>query len=286
MIARLSRGGCAAAVVLALTVSAAAASKDVPSIVAPVTAHQGDIVQITIPLASGARGGSVSFRGLDYPGVVGGADLTAYVGVDLELRPGLYELSYRMGEAAGSTSLRVRAKDFGEESLEVAPRYTDLDAKTQSRVAAETRTLESIWDRAPREKLWTESFIKPVPGHAASPFGLRRVFNGQPRSPHSGVDLKAPMGEAVAASNDGVVAFAGELYFTGNTVIVDHGLGLYTLYAHLSRIEVAEGDPVHRAQRIGLVGATGRVTGPHLHFGAKLRGARVDPATLPGIPPL
>jgi murein DD-endopeptidase MepM/ murein hydrolase activator NlpD len=282
----VSRCSFPAALVLALAATAVAGPAVASVTLDPATVHQGDIVRVTVALPAGARDGSVSFRGRDYPGVADGTDLTAYVGVDLELRPGLYELKYRAGGETGSTNLRVRAKDFGQESLKVASRYAELDSKTQSRVAAESKALAAIWNRAPREKLWTKAFIKPVPGHPASPFGLRRIFNGQPRSPHTGVDLRAPMGAAVAASNDGVVVFAGELYFTGNTIILDHGLGLYTLYAHLSRIDVDEGDAVHRAQRIGLVGATGRVTGPHLHFGAKLRGARVDPATLPGMSPL
>jgi murein DD-endopeptidase MepM/ murein hydrolase activator NlpD len=130
--------------------------------------------------------------------------------------------------------------------------------------------------------LWHESFVKPAAGPNGSPFGLRRYFNGQPRSPHSGLDIKAPDGSEVTASNDGEIVLAENLFFTGNTIIVDHGLGLYTIYAHLSRMEVGVGDEVRRSQVIGRVGATGRVTGPHLHWAVKLGGSRVDPAMLPG----
>jgi murein DD-endopeptidase MepM/ murein hydrolase activator NlpD len=113
--------------------------------------------------------------------------------------------------------------------------------------------------------LWTTPFTVPIAGESGTNFGHRRVFNGQPRAPHAGADLKATTGTPIHSTNRGRVVLAKNLFFTGNTVILDHGLGIYSLYAHLSRIDVAVGTIVTNGQLIGLAGATGRVTGPHLH---------------------
>ncbi|HEY2829749.1 MAG TPA: M23 family metallopeptidase, partial [Thermoanaerobaculia bacterium] len=125
-----------------------------------------------------------------------------------------------------------------------------------------------------------EPFTVPIPGASGTNFGSRRIFNGEPRAPHSGADLHATRGTPVHATNRGRVVLAKNLFFTGNTVILDHGLGIYSLYAHLSRIDVHAGDTVKNGQIVGLVGATGRVTAPHLHWGMRVQGARVDPFSL------
>ncbi len=122
--------------------------------------------------------------------------------------------------------------------------------------------------------------MRPVPGEPTSVFGTRRVFNGKPRSPHPGLDLRAQTGTGVRSSGAGRVVLAQELYYSGNTVIVDHGGGLFTLYAHLSEIGVGEGDEVQAGDPVGLSGATGRVTGPHLHWGAKIGNRPFDPTAL------
>jgi murein DD-endopeptidase MepM/ murein hydrolase activator NlpD len=120
-------------------------------------------------------------------------------------------------------------------------------------------------------------FIKPVSGVTSSPFGHRRILNDQPRSPHSGLDIAASTGTPVAAPAPGTVTITGEFYFNGNTVFLDHGQGLITMYCHLSEIKVTEGTQIERGEILGLVGATGRVTGPHLHWSVSLNGHRVDP---------
>lgn len=120
-------------------------------------------------------------------------------------------------------------------------------------------------------------FVWPVSGEISSPFGLRRFFNGQPRSPHKGIDIVAPEGKTVVAASDGYVVDAGDFFFSGNLVFIEHGQGLMTLYAHLSRIDVEPGERVRKGDKIGLVGKTGRVTGPHLHFSVLIDRVYVDP---------
>src|SRR5262249_28752592 len=123
-------------------------------------------------------------------------------------------------------------------------------------------------------------FVRPVDAPANSAFGSRSVFNGQPRSPHPGADFLSPAGTPVKAANAGRIVLADDLYYTGGTVIIDHGLGVFSLFAHLSAIDVHDGDMVVAGQVLGNVGATGRVTGPHLHWSVRINGARVDPLSL------
>ena len=243
----------------------------------------GDIVRISLRLPTGVKGGQMTFAGRSVPGFETGGILNAYIGIDLDTKPGDHTVAYVMGSEKGAVPITVAARTFETESLEVEPKYTKLDKPTQVRVEHEAKELDEIWQRVTPARLWTKSFVRPAVGGLGSSFGLRRVFNEEPKSPHAGLDIKAPTGTEVYAANRGTVALARELFYTGNTVVIDHGLGLYTIYAHLSRIDVEAGKPVERAQRVGLVGATGRVTGPHLHWGVKLLGARVDPATLPGM---
>jgi murein DD-endopeptidase MepM/ murein hydrolase activator NlpD len=122
--------------------------------------------------------------------------------------------------------------------------------------------------------------VRPVPHEANSAFGTRSIFNGKPRNAHGGADFLSPGGTPIRAPNAGRIAVARDLYFSGNTVIIDHGLGLFSMLAHMSAIDVREGDVVKAGQVLGRVGATGRVTGPHLHWAVRAGGARVDPLSL------
>src|SRR5262249_16210579 len=137
--------------------------------------------------------------------------------------------------------------------------------------------LRETLDRVTPERLWSMPFVRPVQDPANSRFGTRSIFNGEARSPHGGTDFLSPLGTPVKSPNAARVLPARELYFTGNTVIIDHGLGVVSMLAHLSRIDVREGDTVSAGQILGLVGATGRVTGPHLHWALRVSRARVDP---------
>jgi murein DD-endopeptidase MepM/ murein hydrolase activator NlpD len=175
----------------------------------------------------------------------------------------------------------VKARKFPTTELTVDDRYVELKPEDAARAAREAQETDAIYATLTPECYWSEPFIAPVRGAKdGRNFGHRRVFNGQPRAPHSGADLRADVGTPVLAANRGRVVLAKDLFYSGNAVIVDHGLGLYTVYLHLSKIEVTPGAVVERGERLGLAGATGRVTGPHLHWGVRIVDARVDPFSL------
>ena len=171
----------------------------------------------------------------------------------------------------------MRAGKFVTESLAVAPNFVEPNPEQLARAEEETQRLRAIFAVVVPEKLWRGRFRIPLDGvKNGGNFGRRRVLNGQPGSPHSGVDFPAPEGTPVHAAQRGRVALAEPLYFSGNTVVLDHGLGVYTFYGHLSEIAVKPGDMVEAGALLGQVGATGRVTGPHLHWGLTVNRARVN----------
>jgi murein DD-endopeptidase MepM/ murein hydrolase activator NlpD len=210
----------------------------------------------------------------------------ALLGVDLEKAPGDYEFSVSAtmenGEHAECTAtLAVRAGKFATESLTVQKQFVEPNEQQAQRAVAEQEKLRQIFDHITPEKLWGGPFRLPLSGGVrGTNFGKRRILNGQPRSPHTGADFPAPTGTPIHATQSGRVVLAEELYFSGNTVIIDHGLGIYSLYGHLSATDVAVGDSVKAGALIGKVGATGRVTGPHLHWGVTVNKARVNPIQL------
>ncbi len=239
--------------------------------------------------------------GASVEGAVGGRPLAffrdahgyaALVGFDLEVKSGheawwvaVREPERPPREVRGR--LRVRGRDFPVQRLTLPGGMVDLDPETERRATAEARTLQTVYRTITGERLWRGSFVRPVAGdEPGSGFGARRIINNQPRAPHGGTDYAAPRGTPVVSANDGRVALVAEYFFPGRLVIIDHGLGLYTLYFHLDEVRTALGERVARGQPIGAVGSTGRATGPHLHFGVQLAGARVDPERLLGLPGL
>jgi murein DD-endopeptidase MepM/ murein hydrolase activator NlpD len=176
--------------------------------------------------------------------------------------------------------LTVVPKQFATRQLTVAPQYVNPTPEALARIQQEAARTTTIFETQTPQRFWRGSFLAPVPGKATSSFGRRSVFNGQPRSPHSGADFRAIEGTPVTAPNRGRVVLQSDLYFSGNCVILDHGLGLYSFFAHLSGFSVAEGDLVDAGDVVGYVGATGSVTGPHLHWTVRLNTARVDPLSL------
>ena len=180
--------------------------------------------------------------------------------------------------------MKIARREFRVERLTLPSTMVDLDPETERRAVAESKQLATLYRTITPERLWRGKFTNPVgTTGTGSGFGARRIINGQPRSPHSGSDYSAPKGTPVVAVNAGKVALVAEFFFPGRLVILDHGLGLHTAYFHLDTIAVAEGERVERGQTLGTVGATGRATGPHLHFGAQVTGARIDPTTLLGL---
>lgn len=210
----------------------------------------------------------------------------ALLGVDLHRRPGPAMLRARAFPESGapvecSLEIRVTEGEFAVQRLNVAPRYVDPSPEDAARAQLESALLARIFSSTTQERLWQRGFRPPVDGYEPSgSFGKRRVFNNQPRSPHSGEDYSAPAGTPVLAASRGRVVLAKSLYFLGDTVILDHGFGLYSFYGHLSSTSEKPGALVERGAVIGKVGATGRVTGAHLHWGVRLGDARVDPIEL------
>jgi murein DD-endopeptidase MepM/ murein hydrolase activator NlpD len=246
----------------------------------PAQPRAGDVMLLHV---HGARPGAVLDAELDghplglFPTATGHA---AMVGLDMDMPAG--RRAWRVGDVTGH--LTVSARTYDVQHLTVAPSMSQLDPDTERRAVQETERLRLLYRTVTGERLWRGPFVRPVAGdRPGTGFGARRVINGQPRSPHGGIDLPAPVGAPVQAANRGRVALVGEFYFPGRLVILDHGLGLYTLYFHLDTIAVSEGQIVARGETLGTVGMTGRVTGPHLHFGAQVGAARVDPAVLLGV---
>lgn len=209
----------------------------------------------------------------------------AFAGIDLDVAPGVYVLSVEVAEADGRSSahaldLTVEPKQYPTERLEVESKYVQPPPAVQERISRESALLSALWAVSSAERLFDGRVVRPLAGVQGRNFGRRRVFNGQPRSPHSGADLSAVSGTPVEASAAGTVVVAQNLYFSGNLVVLDHGGGVYTLYAHLSSIGVEVGEQVPAGEIVGKVGATGRVTGPHLHWGARIGAARVEPQAL------
>lgn len=209
------------------------------------------------------------------------------VGIDLEVKPGSYRVEIDSADPGTrdpgtktSYVLAVKPRRFPTRTLTVDPDLLTPPPQEMARVAREAERLRRLWSEPPGARLWEGPFIRPVPDPANSSFGTRSIYNGQPRSPHSGTDFLSAAGRPIKAPNAGRVVIAEPLYFTGGTVVIDHGLGVLSLFAHLSSIGVREGDLVKTGDVIGEVGATGRVTGPHLHWAVRVAGARVDPLLL------
>jgi len=208
----------------------------------------------------------------------------ALAGIDLDTAPGKYDIVIvaRLDEGRQSVvrQIAVAAKGFGVRRLTVDPKFVTPPASAIGRIEREQKRLAEALAVVSPERWWRGSFVAPVDGPPASNFGQRSIFNGQPRGSHRGTDFASPSGTPVRAPGRGRVVMAEDLYYSGNTVLVDHGLGLFSLLAHLARIDVRVGDLVDAGSSVGEVGATGRVTGPHLHWTLRLGGAVVDPLSL------
>ena len=205
----------------------------------------------------------------------------ALVGVDVEAPTGLSTLHVMVKIAGGredlSRSVPILQAHYRTGTLTVAPKFVEPPAEEQARIKAESAFKDKVFSMSADRPLWEGDFHAPVAAEATDSFGTRRMFNGKLASVHKGADFRAGVGTPVHAGNSGVVVIARPLYFEGNCVVIDHGLGLYTLYMHFSRIDVKEGQRVKTGDLLGLSGATGRVTGPHLHWAVRWQSAYLDP---------
>jgi len=207
---------------------------------------------------------------------------SGFIGADLTTKPGRYTLHIRLASDNDqySKTIRILSKDHGIRHVTVPREMVELDAPTLKRVREESRKVRGILTRSDEYPLWAGSWIMPVAGRVVCPFGCRSIINGVERSPHSGVDLKAAEGTPVMATNKGTVALVANHFFSGLSVIIDHRGGIQSMYFHLSKVLVRIGELVEKGANLGLSGSTGRATGPHLHFGIRLNGRRVNPINL------
>ena len=208
----------------------------------------------------------------------------AVLGVDVSAKAGPVQLRVHAatgGERADAThDLVVTAKTFPVRRITVDPKFVDPPASELPRIEREAKRVAAVLAVVSPERLWVGPFAAPVPGPPTSAFGRISVINGQRRTPHTGTDFQAAVGTPITAPNAGRVVLSEALYFSGETVIIDHGLGVFSFLAHLSRRDVGVGDAVHAGVVVGLSGVTGRITGPHLHWSVRVGPARVDPMAL------
>jgi hypothetical protein len=250
---------------------------------------QGEIVLVRVPADQHVTAVTGRFLNRKIPffqdALVGTApSYVGLVGVDLQDAPGTHELILDMVSATSHRRLSYNVLVIKEkravQRLTLPKDKVDLDDESLVRVKAEQAEIRTVLEAVSERRLWGSDFLRPVEGPITGAFGRQRIINGQAKNPHNGEDIAAPLGADVVAMNDGVVCLTADHFFSGKGIFVDHGLGLYSMYFHLSEVSVKEGDVVRRGQVIGKVGASGRATGPHLHWGVNMNGARVDPLSL------
>ncbi|MCU1384758.1 MAG: hypothetical protein JWL71_3455 [Acidobacteria bacterium] len=269
------------AATLVLVMSIGAAQPAISIAARSRSVQPGELVVLSIGAPAGA--GSIHVRAFDHDVAAyrdGERTWRALVGIDLDAKPGTYRVTVDARAAQGGYDLVVEPRVFRTRRLTVNEAFVTPPPSEQARIDREAALLAGVYAAPAPERLWTAPFVRPVPHEANSAFGTRSVFNGKPRNAHGGADFLSPAGTPIHAPNAGRVVVARSLYFSGNTVIIDHGLGLFSMLAHLSAIDVHEGDVVAPGEVLGRVGATGRVTGPHLHWAVRAGTARIDPLSL------
>jgi murein DD-endopeptidase MepM/ murein hydrolase activator NlpD len=272
---------CAAASALAFSVARA---QDFALTPAFVVAGSPVLIRVDAPATSKIDGEWLQ-RPLAFFRAGDGRAWFALAGVDVEATAGPSTLRISVALDNGAVRDLTRTVDihpaaYRTESIAVSPKFVEPSPEALKQIEAEGKLKEKVFSASSAEPLWTASFRAPVTAAATDSFGVRRMFNGKLASIHKGMDFRARMGTPVHAGNNGVVLLARPLYYEGNCVIIDHGLGLFTVSMHLSQIKVHEGQRVAQGALLGMSGATGRVTGPHLHWAVRWQGAYLDPAKL------
>jgi murein DD-endopeptidase MepM/ murein hydrolase activator NlpD len=250
------------------------------------TLQPGSVVLITVRSATPIESlsGQAFGRPLRFWPTSQPVEWRGFVAADLETKPGSYDVEFtgadtRAAGLMGRTKLTVLTKRFETRRLRVDDGFVNPPAAESERIAREAKRLASLFTQiSPR--VWRGPFQSPVPGEATSSFGRLTVLNGSPRGRHQGADFRAASGTPVLAPNAGRIVLAEDLYLSGNTIVIDHGLGMFSLLAHLSRIDLKAGGEVVRGDVLGASGATGRVTGPHLHWALRMSEFSVDPLSV------
>jgi murein DD-endopeptidase MepM/ murein hydrolase activator NlpD len=247
----------------------------------------GEVVELVMDFDEPLRQARAEFCGEAFVlnGAPDGRHWSGLLGIDLDVKPGAHSVSISgtTGEHkafAFEYPLHVKDKLFPTRRLRVNPRYVQPPRAAMGRIEKEAALLNEIFRTTTAARLWDGTFLAPVKVQANSSFGTRSIYNGEPRSPHSGADYPAAAGSPIRVPNAGKVVLASDLYYSGKTVVLDHGQGLYSVLAHMSKMAVNKGDFVQRGAIVGNVGASGRVTGPHLHWSVRLSGTRIDPLSL------
>jgi murein DD-endopeptidase MepM/ murein hydrolase activator NlpD len=245
----------------------------------------GELVVLTVAVPAGTTNVQAQAFSRSLPAFrVDARTWSVLAGIDLATKPGAYSVKVTAtldkSSASATHMLKVVDKAFPTRTLKVDDAFVTPPASAQARIEEDARALERCWANPAPEKLWEGPFVRPVPHDANSAFGSRSVFNGQVRNPHGGADFRSPPGTPIKAPNAGRIVLARDLYYSGGTVVIDHGQGLFSLFAHLSTIDAKDGAVVTSGEVVGRVGATGRVTGPHLHWMVRVNGARIDPLAL------
>ncbi|MBI4800083.1 MAG: M23 family metallopeptidase [Desulfarculus sp.] len=245
----------------------------------PAVAEQGQPLVVKACPGGQVTGAEISLLGRRAPlAQAPGGCLVGAMGVDLDDQPGPMVLEIRQGQRVlASRALTIKARGYGTRQITVDGKFMELSPEDLARHQEEMAQQKAVYASRLPSMLWSGPWQTPLDSAVVGVFGRRSLVNGQPRSPHGGVDLRGGVGTPIQAPAAGRVALVLDTYFSGLLVLIDHGLGVVSGYRHLSRAMVAQGQVVRPGQVIGLVGASGRVTGPHLHFDLRLAGARVDP---------
>ncbi|MDH5587240.1 MAG: M23 family metallopeptidase [Nitrospirota bacterium] len=250
---------------------------------------QGEVLWIEVPVShpQASVSGALFKRNIPFFQIADGK-FAAIVGLDMQDPPGSHELTITIQSTDItehlSYSIEIVKEKYSVQHLKLPKNKVDLDAKTLKRVRLEQQEMADAFHHIGTHPLWNGPFLEPTKGTITGRFGSRRVINGQHKRPHSGEDIAAPQGTPVLAINTGTVVAAVDHFFSGKGVIIDHGVGLFSMYFHLSEIDVQPGQTLKKGEALGKVGATGRATGPHLHWGVRLNGARVNPYALTALP--
>ena len=264
-------------IILCLPLFAQAGTTQPKIVLAPKRVGPGDIMTVTIKGAESVQG-TLFGKSLYFNEAK--ASFKAIVGIDLNIEPGEYPLVLTVNDKKLTRTVTISKKIYPVQRLTLPKDMVVLSPENEARVEREQKRMSALWP-VDSIRVWNAAFIDPLPGKKiGTPFGVRRIINDIPKNSHSGVDITADVGEPVYAPNDGVAVLVDDQFYSGNSVVLDHGQGIYSMFFHLSKINVRYGQAVMKGDVIALVGSTGRSTGAHLHWGVRIQGAKVDPMEL------